>query len=106
MFERLGVKERAGGTGYNQLRAGGEVHLALYMTQRCWYCRAVFTAADRLGVDLEYRNILRDEGHLRELLALTGRRTVPCMLIDGEPLFESARIVEWFSENLSGSQLQ
>jgi glutaredoxin len=106
MFERFGVKKRAGGDGLNELPGGGSVHLVLYMTDRCGYCRIVFRVADRLGVNFEYRNTLRESMHREELIALTGRRTVPCMLVDGDPMFESAHISEWLQETFSGSIIQ
>jgi glutaredoxin 3 len=106
MFERFGVKQRAGGDGFNDLSTGDRVHLVLYMTDRCGYCRIVFKAADSLGVNLEYRNVLRDSKHLQGLISLTGRRTVPCLLVNGESMFESARISEWLHETFSGSTIQ
>ena len=103
MFGRLGLKPRVSGNGHNQLPDGREVRLALYMTERCPYCWVVFRAAERLGVNFEYRNILADSTHLSDLVTLTGRRTVPCMLIDNKPMFESSQIVAWLDENFLGS---
>jgi glutaredoxin len=33
--------------------------------------------------------------HRQALIARTGRTQVPCLFIDGEPMFESEDIVEW-----------
>ena len=56
--------------------------LALYHYDGCPYCMLVRGAVERLGTDLELRNVLEDGGHLRELVEATGRRTVPCLRIE------------------------
>lgn len=49
----------------------------------------------RLGVDLTCRDVRADIEHRRALQALTGRTQVPCLVVDGVALFESADIVAW-----------
>ena len=74
---------------------GNEVHLALYKYDTCPYCRYVYRAIDRLAVNIEYRDIRQDRTHQAALVQTTGRRTVPCLFINGAPMFESADIVAW-----------
>lgn len=69
--------------------------LALYETRTCGYCLRVRRAIDRLGLTVEGRDLNVDSAHRRALHAATGRTTVPCLFIDGTPLFESADIVAW-----------
>ena len=69
--------------------------LVLYKFDSCPYCQVVMAAAEDLGVALELRDIREDPAALQEHRARTGRRQVPCLTIDGEPLFESADIVDW-----------
>jgi glutaredoxin len=102
---RFGAKRRLGGSGHSELPDGGKVHLALYTAKRCSYCWVVHRAVEQLAVDCEYRDIVADSTHLSDLVRLTGRRTVPCMLVDGQPMFESVKIVEWLYENYEGSQI-
>ena len=45
--------------------------------------------------DLPLRDIHADREALSQLLELTGRRTVPVLLIDGVPLPESRVIMAW-----------
>jgi len=74
--------------------------LALYHFDACPYCLRVRAVLDQLGLDLELRNVLHDEGHSRELIAANGRPTVPVLRIE-EPdgsvswLPESADIVAY-----------
>lgn len=83
---------------------GGQLPaLALYYYDWCGYCRLVMSELDRLGLDVEMRNILDEPKHASDLVAARGRRTVPVLHIthaDGEVqwLPESRDIVEYLRE--------
>lgn len=69
-------------------------HLALYYYDGCFFCHRVRRAADKLGIKLEERNILRSREHMSALVEARGRRTVPVLHItraDGQ--------VEWMPES-------
>jgi glutathione S-transferase len=77
--------------------------LALYHFEGCPYCSRVRAALDRLGVELELRDIHRGPAFRRELEQATGRSTVPCLRIADDParvrwLHESADIVRYLTE--------
>lgn len=59
--------------------------LVLYHSPTCSYCHRVRAAADRLGIPLELRD-RADPRHEADLVAATGRRTVPVLRYteDGE----------------------
>ena len=95
MFGLFGGKERLGGDGKNRTSSGAEVHLALYKYDSCPFCRLVYRTIDDLGLELEYRDIRQDRAHRDALYELTGRTTVPCLVVDGKPMFESADIASW-----------
>lgn len=69
--------------------------LALYKYDACPYCQRVLRRIDDLGLEVELRDTLRDPSHRTALRERTGRTQVPCLFVDGEPLFESADIVSW-----------
>jgi glutathione S-transferase len=79
--------------------------LALYHYVGCPYCDRVHRRLHALGIPVgprpdglrfvELRDIHADPAHWRALRDKTGRTTVPCLFVDGEPLFESAEIVRW-----------
>lgn len=73
----------------------GVEHLVLYKFDSCPYCVRVMSSIERLGVDVEYRDTRADQAARAELLDKTGRAQVPCLFIDGEPLFESRDIITW-----------
>lgn len=69
--------------------------LALYKFDSCPYCRRVLSTVQRLQLDVEMRDIHASIDHRTALRDATGRTTVPCLFIDGQPLFESADISAW-----------
>lgn len=73
--------------------------LALYYFDACPYCQLVMDAIDRLNLKVEMCDIRNEVTHLNKLVADTGRRTVPCLYIDGTPMHESADIVRWLESN-------
>lgn len=76
-------------------------HLALYYYYTCPYCQLVLSAIDELSLEVELRDIQANKEHLEKLISDTGRRTVPCLYIDGKPMHESAEIVKWLRANAS-----
>ncbi|RME21085.1 MAG: glutaredoxin [Deltaproteobacteria bacterium] len=69
--------------------------LVLYKFDSCPYCRRVLRTLDELAVEVDLRDTLQDRHHGTALFELTGRTQVPCLVIDGTPLFESSDIVDW-----------
>ncbi len=75
--------------------------LELFYFDACPFCQLVLRAIDELNIKVDYKNIYDDERNLNRLLGDTGRRTTPCLYIDGKPMFESADIINWLKENKS-----
>ncbi len=75
--------------------AGGDYELTLYKFDSCPFCIRVMRVLDATGVEVEMRDTRGDPQARAHLLAETGRTTVPCLFIDGVPLFESADIADW-----------
>ncbi len=74
-------------------------NLALYFYEACPYCQIVLEAVDDLGIKVDYCNTREDKNHYNKLVQDTGRGTVPCLYIDGQPMHESADIVRWLKAN-------
>ena len=55
--------------------------LALYYIPTCPYCRRVMKTIDRLGLDVEMRNVITDPDRRDELIEVRGRATVPVLWI-------------------------
>lgn len=74
--------------------------LVLYHYRGCMFCHLVNTAIDRLGLEVERRDIFQDSTYRNELLEARGRTTVPVLRIispDGEERWmpESRDIVHY-----------
>jgi len=81
-----------------------EDKLALYHFNGCPFCSMVRSAIDRLGVDVELRDIFQDAKHRDDLVSARDRATVPVLRItssDGEDrwMSESRDIVSYLRKN-------
>jgi glutathione S-transferase len=81
--------------------------LSLYHYSGCMWCAMVRRAIEELGIEIAERNIHQDPQHLRDLVAATGRQTVPCLRIEkgGEDrwMHESNDIIAYLSERFAAS---
>lgn len=69
--------------------------LVLYQFAGCPYCQRVLRRLPELGLQVELRDTLHDREAAAALRAATGRSQVPCLFIDGAPMFESADIIDF-----------
>ncbi len=58
-----------------------EDKLALYHSNGCPFCHIVRSSIDRLGIDVELREIFENPQHRDDLVAARGRATVPVLRI-------------------------
>jgi len=69
---------------------------ALYQFRACPFCVKTRRTIRRLALDIELRDAQHDAGHSAELVALGGKRQVPCLRIEHEDrtewLYESSDI--------------
>ena len=66
---------------YAPSESPGEDKLALYKYDGCPYCAMVRSAIDRLGIDVELRDIFENSQHRDDLIAARQRATVPVLRI-------------------------
>ncbi|PCJ19872.1 MAG: glutaredoxin [Candidatus Cloacimonadota bacterium] len=69
--------------------------MILYQYPQCPFCARVLQAIKPLNLDIELRNTITNPKYKQELKALTGRTTVPCLVENGKPMFESADIIKY-----------
>ena len=76
--------------------------IQLYHRWHCPYSKRVrdFVDQNALGDKLEYLELGEADGAEDKLADLTGGSQVPCLVVDGEPILESADIVRWLQTNL------
>lgn len=74
--------------------------LTLYMFDTCPYCKKVINEIDsQHRDDIEFKNIRKNEKDREQLIETGGKSQVPCLVIDGKPLYESSDIIEWLRNN-------
>lgn len=73
--------------------------LELFMKPTCPYCIKVMNFMSENNITIPLRDIVADESAAETLIAIGGKRQVPCLFIDGKPLYESGDIIEWLRDN-------
>ena len=73
--------------------------LELFMKPTCPYCIKVMNFMSENNITIPLRDIVADESAEETLIAIGGKRQVPCLFIDGKPLYESGDIIEWLRDN-------
>lgn len=56
---------------------------------------------ERHKIKVSYLDIYENTNNMQKLMMITGRKTVPCLFIDGQPMFESLDIMKWLEDNLA-----
>ena len=73
--------------------------LELFMKPTCPYCIKVMNFMSENNITIPLRDIVADESAAETLITIGGKRQVPCLFIDGKPLYESGDIIEWLRNN-------
>ncbi|MBQ9157616.1 MAG: glutaredoxin [Eubacterium sp.] len=78
--------------------------LKLYMFETCPFCRKVINAIQESGrTDIEMHDIHKSEADRMYLRTVGGKEQVPCLFIDGKPLYESTDIIIWLKAHPQGA---
>ncbi|MBC7429667.1 MAG: glutaredoxin [Bacteriovorax sp.] len=74
--------------------------LDLYYYDACPYCQRVLSVIKKHKIKVIYKDIYEGTANLEKLRYITGRKTTPCLFINGDPMFESFDIMAWLEKNL------
>ena len=74
--------------------------LDFYYYDSCPYCQRVLSVINKHKIKVNYKDIHEGTDNLQKLIAITGRKTAPCLFIDGDPMHESLDIMKWMEKNL------
>lgn len=76
------------------------MQLDLYKFDTCPYCQKVFREIEAQGRDdITMHDIRKNEDDRAALIKVGGMEQVPCLFIDGKPMYESDDIVNWLRKN-------
>lgn len=78
--------------------------LILYYKPLCPYCQKVLEFINSNKLKISLKNIEDHSEAQDELLHLGGKKQVPCLFIDGKPLYESQAIIDWLTEQRNTSK--
>ncbi len=67
----------------------------LYWRPTCPFCVRVVNYLDEHGIECDMRNVLEDPTAYDDLVAIGGKRQIPCLVIEGRALYESSDIIEY-----------
>jgi len=78
--------------------------LTLYYLEMCPYCNKVRSFLEQEKISVPMKEIGSNPEHREELIKIGGKGQVPCLVIDGKPLYESNDIIQWFTANQKSAQ--
>lgn len=74
--------------------------LELFKFDSCPFCQRVLREIESSGrKDIELHDIYENEEDRKRLIEVGGKEQVPCLFIDGVPMYESLDIIEWLRNN-------
>lgn len=73
--------------------------LVLYHFSSCPFCVRVRDFIAENNIEVEERDTMQDPSAKEALMAIGGKTQVPCLVIDGQPLYESGDIITWLTNN-------
>lgn len=69
--------------------------LELYIMPGCPFCRKVLSYMERRAIDIPLRDITANPNDRSTLQNVGGKVQIPCLFIDGKPLYESDDIIAY-----------
>ena len=77
--------------------------LEYYYKKTCPFCLKVtkFINKNDLKDKIEFKDIEEKEEYVNELVSVGGSKQVPCLFIDGKPMYESSDIIAYLKDNIA-----
>ena len=75
--------------------------LELFYFESCPFCQIVLNAIQEMQLEskIDKLDIQQDQAACERLIAMNGKRQVPCLVIDGKPMLESGDILAFLKQN-------
>ena len=73
--------------------------LTLYFSPSCPFCRKVFNFMQSRKINIPLKDVSLESSYRDELMNIGGKTQVPCLIINGEALYESDDIIQWLETN-------
>lgn len=72
----------------------------LYKKDSCPFCVRVLRFMKNANITCEMKDVETDPKNKDELIKIGGKSQVPCLVIDGEPMYESLSIIQYMNSKL------
>lgn len=69
--------------------------IVLYKSDNCPYCDDVMDYLTSLGRSVVVKNIQENPSARRELMKIGGKTSVPCLIVDGNAIYNSDAIIQY-----------
>jgi len=73
--------------------------LIFYYSSFCGFCRRVTDYMEENGITADMKNINESSDIRNALIQIGGKSQVPCLVVNGEVIYESKDIIQWFEKN-------
>lgn len=74
--------------------------LELYYKETCPFSQRVLRFLEKEPIDgIEMKDISKDAEAEKTLVEVGGKKQVPCLFVDGKPMYESMDIIKFLQEN-------
>jgi glutaredoxin 3 len=81
-----------------QLIAQKKPVLLLFYSSQCPYCHDVLNYLNKIHKQVPMKDVVTNHQAYEELANL-GQVMVPCLLIDGKPIYDSTAVIQWLSQH-------
>lgn len=73
--------------------------IALYFSPKCPHSQRVLHYMRSQGISIPLKNVTQDKQAKEELRTIGGYMIVPCLIVDGKPLYQDNDIIQWLAEH-------
>lgn len=85
--------------GCNMTSQQEKYELVLYIMPSCPYCMRVVAYLQSIHKKIKTVDIRKVPGAKEHLIKVGGKKQVPCLFINGVPLYESKDIITWLDNH-------
>lgn len=71
--------------------------VTLYYSPQCPYCQKVLSYLKQSGIQIPMKNVKVDQTARDELVQQGGYLVVPCLIVNGRPIYDANDIIAWLS---------
>lgn len=74
-------------------------NVTLYYSPRCPFSKKVLSYLQQQSLAIPMKNVLGDQEAKDELVKYGGYLIVPCLVVNGNAIYDAPKIIDWLSKN-------